>query len=1003
MNLLHPKGSIVLLIALIVPAISYAQQSPEIKGTVRDAATKQPVPGASVRSKKTAIGISTDENGRFILHIEPTDTLLITTVGYAVLEQPVNGHTSIDVTIVNSSRALGEVVVVGYGSQNKKNLVSSVASIKADEIKNKPVASFDQQLQGCLPGVQVSANTGVPGDGIFFRIRGTTSINAGNDPLYVVDGVFINNQSLQKITTQGQANNPLADINPADIETISVLKDASATAIYGARAANGVVLVTTKRGQYNSRAKVQANVYAGRSWAPELWDLVSGPEHSTIINEAWVNDGKPFNTRPFRPVAEGGRGLPEEQPTYDRLNDIFRTGTLQNYDLSVSGGNDKTRYYLGGGFNKQQATLRTNDYQRASFKFNLDQQINNNVRIGTSNLLSRSFRTNARVGDGPQGGILQAALHTPTYLPKFNDDGTYAKWAGFDNLDVLIKYTDMHSTSLRYIGNIYGEADLPGNLKFRTSWSIDYNNYDEYEYWNSYTNRGSASKGLAGSSISNNTIWIAEQTLSYKAHLGNEHTLGALIGNSVQGNVAAVTSAQGTNFPNDSYKQIASAATTTSSGSRAENRQVSFFGRLEYNYTGKYFAEVNVRSDASSKFGTNRQWGYFPSVGVAWRVKEESFLNDVTAISDLKIRANIGITGNQNGIGNFASRNLWGGGSNYLDNPGTIPQQLGNADLSWETTRQINLGLDLGLLHDRINVEFNVYEKYTTDLLLSLPLPVSTGFGSVSSNAGEISNRGFELGVSSTNINTKDLTWTTSFNIARNINKIEKLNIPIDASYSAERMIQGYSMHSFYVYKQLYVDPETGNAVYEDYIKDGKITADDRQMLGNAQPKFFGGLNNTVSWKGFDLGIFFNYQSGNKVFNNNRFFHESGGTRDDRRAINKNQLNRWQKPGDITDVPRVTTLGTNYTLSPINRFIEDGSFVRLSSLTLGYTVPKQFTTRIHASSIRVYMSGTNLWLWKKYQGPDPEVNVTSDPNVQGYDLGTPPQPRTVQFGINLSI
>lgn len=992
-----------LFILLAVSTIGFAQQSIEIKGVVRDASSKQPVPGVSIRSKKLATGTSTDEVGRFTIHTDPSDILLITAVGYTALEQPVNGHTRIDVSILNSASALGEVVVVGYGAQSKKNLVSSVASIKADEIKNKPVASFDQQLQGRLPGVQVSANTGVPGDGIFFRIRGTTSINAGNDPLYVVDGVFINNQSLQKITTQGQANNPLADINPADIETISVLKDASATAIYGARAANGVVLITTKRGQYNSRAKVQANVYAGLSWAPELWDLVSGSEHATIINEAWVNDGKPFNTRPFRPVAEGGRGLPEDQPTYDRLHDIFRTGNLQNYDLSVSGGNEKTRYYLGGGYNKQQATLRTNDYQRASFKFNLDQQINNNVRIGTSNLLSRSYRTNARVGDGPQGGILQAALHTPTYLPKFNDDGTYAKWAGFDNLDVLIKYTDMNSTSLRYIGNVYGEADLPGNLKFRTSWSIDFNNYDEYEYWNSYTNRGSASKGLASSSISKNTIWIAEQTLSYKSRFGSGHSLGALIGNSVQGNVAAVTSAQGTNFPNDSYKQIASAANTTSSGSRAENRQVSFFGRLEYNYAGKYFAEVNVRSDASSKFGTNRQWGYFPSFGVAWRVKEESYLNDVNAISDLKLRANIGITGNQNGIGNFASRNLWGGGSNYLDNPGTVPQQLGNQDLSWESTRQTNLGLDLGLLHDRINVEFNVYEKYTTDLLLSLPLPVSTGFGSVSSNAGEISNRGFELGISSTNINNKDLTWTTSFNIARNINKIEKLDIPIDASYSAERMLQGYSMHSFYVYKQLYVDPDNGNAVYEDYVKDGKITADDRQIIGNAQPKFFGGLNNTVSWKGFDLGIFFNYQFGNKVFNNNRFFHESGGTRDDRRAINKNQLNRWQKPGDITDVPRITTLGTNYTLSPVSRFIEDGSFIRLSSLTLGYTVPKAFINRIHAGSIRIYVSSTNLWLWKKYQGPDPEVNVTSDPNVQGYDLGTPPQPRTVQFGINLSL
>jgi TonB-linked SusC/RagA family outer membrane protein len=987
---------------LLLSASAYSQDG-EIKGVVLDAASGNPVQGISVKSKRTQAGTSTNDKGYFTLQAPDNDTLQISGVGYRLTEEPLRGRKNIRAFLSAASASLDEVVVVGYGTQNKKSVIGSVTSIKAGDINTKPVASFEQQLQGRAAGVQVNANTGIPGDGIFFRIRGTTSINAGNDPLYVIDGVFINNQSQQKITTQGQANNPLADLNPGDIETISILKDATATAIYGARAANGVVLITTKRGTYNSRPKVNFNTYAGAAWAPELWDLVTGPEHATIINEAWVNDGKPFSTRPFRSKGEGGRGLPEEQPTYNRLDDIFRTGRIQNYDLSVSGGNDKTRYYIGGGYNKQEADIKTNDYQRASLKINLDQQINDRIRIGTSNSLSRAYRTNARVGDGPQGGILQAALHTPTYLPKFNDDGSYAKWAGFDNLDVLIRYTDMNSTSLRYIGNIFGEVDILHNLKFRTSWSLDYNDYDEYEYWNSLTNRGSASKGLATNSISKNTIWVSEQTLSYKTKFGRRHNFGALLGQSVQGNISQSVTAQGTNFPNDSYKQIASAATTTSSTSRSENRQVSFFSRLEYNYASKYFVEVNIRADASSKFGTDNQWGYFPSVGLAWRAKEEGFLRNIDVISDLKLRANIGLTGNQNGIGNFASRSLWGAGANYLDNPGTVPQQLGNPNLGWESTRQLNIGFDLGLLKDRIGIEFNYYDKYTTDLLLSQPLPVATGFSSISSNSGEISNRGFELTVSSTNIATKALTWTTSFNIARNVNKIEKLAIPIDASYAAERMVQGYAMHSFYAYKQLYVDPATGDAVYDDYIKDGKITADDRQIVGNAAPDFFGGLNNTVNYKNFDLSVFFNYQFGNEVYNNNRFFHESGGTRDDRRAINKNQLNRWQKPGDITDVPRITTLGNNYTLSPSTRFIEDGSFVRLGSLTLGYSLPKHIAAKIRATSLRVYFSGSNLWLWKKYQGPDPEVNVTADPNVQGYDLGTPPQPRVVQFGLNLTL
>ncbi|PRY40039.1 TonB-linked SusC/RagA family outer membrane protein [Spirosoma oryzae] len=981
-----------------------AQSSVEhlLKGVVR-AKDGDVLPGSSVVFKGQTRGTSTDGNGAFSLDVKAADVLVVSAIGYQSTEVTVGNQSSIIVTLNESASQLNEVVIVGYGTQDRKDLVGAVSQVNADEIKNRPVASFDQQLQGRAAGVQVAANTGVPGDGIFFRIRGTTSINASNDPLYVVDGVFVNNQSLQKITTQGQANNPLADINPADIESISILKDAEATAIYGARAANGVVLITTKRGAYNSKPKVSLNLSGGQAWAPKLWDLVTGPEHATIINEAWINDGKSAATRPFRPKSEGGRGLPEEQPIYDRLGDIFRTGALQNYDLSVAGGNANTRYYIGGGYTSQQATLRTNDFNRASFKLNLDQDITDRIKIGTSNILSQSKRTNARVGDGPQGGILQAALHTPTYLPKFNDDGTYAKWAGFDNLDVLINNTDMHSISTRYIGNIYGEYEIIKGLKLRSSWSLDYNNYDEYEYWNTLTNRGSASKGLATSSISTNTIWINEQTLNYRRAFGSQHTFSALLGNTLQGNVSTQTFAQGTNFPSDAFRQIASASVTTASSNRYAYNLTSFFGRVDYSFARKYFLEASLRADASSKFAEGKRWGYFPSVGVAWQLKQENFLKDVGFLSDLKLRASVGYTGNQNGIDNYAARGLWGGGFNYQDSPGTFPVQLANPNLKWETTRQANIGLNIGLLNNRIGLELNAYHKYTYDLLLQVPLAQSSGFASIYQNNGAVSNRGLEFAVNSLNINRGGLQWNTSFNIATNINRIEQLSIPVDASYSAERMQQGQPFHAFYVYKQLYVDPQTGNAVYEDVNKDGQITANDRQFYGSALPTLFGGLNNTLSYKGFDLSVFFNFQTGNKVYNSNRFFQESGGTRDERRAINKNQLNRWQKPGDITDVPRVTTIGTNYNLSPISRFVEDGSFLRLNSLVIGYTIPKAILNRIGIASARVYYSGSNLWLLSRYQGPDPEVNVTANPTTQGYDLGTPPQPRTAQFGLNITL
>lgn len=1015
-----------LLILFLSPFFSSAQTEPPatinstLNGRVLDAATKEPLPGAVVSILGTTHSVATNSEGRFnfVTGQKFPYTLVIRFIGFETQEVVATGS-PVEIQLKSATKQLNDVVVVGYGTQTRKSLTSAVSTIKVDEVRDKPTATFEQQLQGKAAGLQISASTGVPGDAMFIRIRGTTSINAGNDPLYVVDGVYINSGSLQSITTQGQANNPLSDINPNDIESITVLKDADATAIYGARAANGVILITTKRGKLNTAPKVNLNTYFGLARAPKLWELVTGPQHAELVNEMYRNSEAdaiaagntaaintykyvPFRAATDNPTASPApRGLPQNLPTYDRLSKAFRTGFLQNYDLSISGGNDKTTYYIGGGWNKQQADLRTNDFRRGSFKFNLDQKIGNIFSVGTSNILTQTYRTNARVGDGPQGGVLQSALHTPTYLPEVNADGSPAKWAGFDNLDVLLNYTDMHSTSNRLISNVYGEAKITPDLKFRTSWSVDYNTYNEFQYWNSLTNLGAANKNLGTSSISNNTIWTNEQTLAYNKTFG-KNTFGALIGNSIQGTVAANTLAQGTNFPNDSFELIASAATTTSSSTETKYNLSSFFGRVNYNYNSKYYAEFNVRADGSSRFGTNHQWGYFPSAGLAWRVKEESFLKDASFITDFKLRGSIGITGNQNGIGDFASRGLWGAGANYQNNPGTVAQQLANPDLRWESTRQTNIGLDLSLFNDRLTLSGDIYDKYTSNLLLNTPLESSSGFTSILTNAGEMSNKGFEFSISSTNVKLKDFNWTTNFNFSRNVNKIEKLPTPVVAAYAAERMVQGLSMYTFFVYKQLYVDPQTGNSVYDDSNHDGKINSSDIEAYGNALPKFTGGLTNNFSFKGFDLSAFFNFVYGNKVYNNNNYFLEGGGTRDANRAMDIYQLTRWQKPGDITNMPRLSALGQNYTLSPTSRNIEDGSFIRLNSINLGYTIPKRITQKVKISNLRVYVSGTNLALWTKYKGPDPEINVSSSATVLGYDLGTPPIPRTIQVGANIT-
>jgi TonB-linked SusC/RagA family outer membrane protein len=1017
---------LVVTVFVSLPAKLYAQNNNiTLFGRVTDAKSKEPLAGATVHIKGTTHEVLTDTHGefRFLTGQRVPVVLVVSYVGFQTQEFAVKNASNIEVQLQDANAQLSEVVIVGYGTQRRKALTSAVASVKAAEITNIAVAGVDAQLQGKASGVQINSNTGVPGDGVFIRVRGTTSINAGNDPLYIVDGVFVNNTSLQTVNTGGRATSPIADINPTDIENIEVLKDASATAIYGARGANGVVIITTRRGSYNATPRLNLNASLGSAKAAKLWDLTTGSQHAALINEFYAHseqDALAANDQagiikyakpPFRSTTDGGRGLPEEQKTYDRLHELFRTGQLQNYDLNLTGGGKGTRYYVGGGYTRQEADIKPLYFERASFKLNVDQKVNEKIQVGVSNSISRSFRNQGRAGDGPAGGLLQSALHTPTYLPEFNADGTPARWAGFDNLQVLINNYRVHTTSLRYIGNLYIDAEILPDLKFRSSWSLDYNNYNESEYWNDQTQLGAApTNGLATSAITQNTSWINEQTLSYRKNIHNQHSFGVLVGNTLQSNVEQTTSAQGSGFPNNAFTLISAASTRTASQTWTKGNLASFFSRIDYNYASRYFIELSARADGSSRFGSNNQWGYFPSAGAAWRIKEERFLKNVKAISDLKLRASIGITGNQNGIGNFAAQGLWSGGSGYPDNttsgdkPGTAAQQLANPDLKWERTRQTNIGLDLGLLQGRINVELNLYAKRTTNVLLSLPVPSLTGFSTYNSNAGEISNKGYEIAINTINIRNKNFSWQTSFNISGNRNRVEKLPVPI-TQYNRDwiRMQQGYSMYSFWLYKQLYVDPQTGNAVFEDLNKDGQITVADRQILGNALPKFFGGITNNLSYKGFDLGILFNFQYGNKILNLNRFFGEGGGTRDANRVLFASQLNRWQKPGDQTDVPRLTAYGLNYTLDQNSRFMENGSFIRLKSLNFGYTLPKQFTQRFKIETLRVYVIATNLLLITKYTGPDPEANVTGLQTVQGLDLGTPPQPRTVQFGINLTL
>jgi TonB-linked SusC/RagA family outer membrane protein len=983
-----------LTVTLSFSALSYGQTL--VKGLVIDERTSEPVTGATVFQKSTTNGVVTDSNGAFQLSVQGAFpvALVIRIIGYRSQEVDVyDASEAIRILLVEDAYLMDEVVVTGYVQQKRGVITASVFDVKSDEITDIHTASFDQKLEGKIPGVVVSSNSGTPGTSVALRIRGTTSINAGNSPLYVVDGVFVNSGAIQQISNGGQVVNSLADLNPNDIEKIEVLKDANATSIYGSRGANGVILITTKRGAYNSKTSISFGARLGFSKVRKLWNMTDGPEYATLTNEVYLNDGGDPANLPYP--------NPENEPSYidQKLRDIFRTGLQQNYFVNFSGGDAKTTFYLGLDYNEQVGTNKPDDLKRYSLRINLDHKVSGKLKIGTSTSLSRVDRKIALTGNNTAAPI-PSAIHPPANVPSRYEDGSYVVWGIHDSYLAMINDLDNRSSSNRLIGSLYGEYTIIDNLVFRTNWNIDYNTVDEDIYYPSVTANAVAVNGRASSARSKRQTLINEQTLRYNTTLNNAHSLSFLIGNTIQKNNSSSRTLAATGFPSDDFREIISSALQTGSGTSSENGLISFFGRAAYDYHNKYIADLNVRIDGSSKFGANNKWGTFPSAGVAWNLAEEGWFK-AKWVNGLKLRASYGITGNQNGIGNYTSYGLWSGGANYNDQSGLRSSQLANPELKWETTSQFNIGIDSRFFGNRLEVEINYYDKYTRDLLVSSPIPAISGFSSITKNDGEISNRGIEFALNSTNVENKNFTWTTSFNIAHNKNKIEKLENTID-EYSWIRMEQGQSMFSFYTYKQLYVDPQTGDAVIDDYNHDEQINADDRQYVGNALPAVNGGLDNTFRYKNFDLNVFLTYSLGNDVLYMFQYMLQHGGTRP-AWGYTKEQLKRWQKPGDITDVPRMTTSGLNYALRT-DRFLEDGSFLKLRSVTLGYNVPKKLLSRFNITDLRLFATSTNLFILTNYSGTDPEINVAGNSeNTLGIDFATAPTPRSFLFGVNLTL
>ncbi|GGG54924.1 SusC/RagA family TonB-linked outer membrane protein [Bizionia arctica] len=971
-------------------AINTVLRQTSLKGTVLDEAGI-PLIGATIIAKGTTVGVSTDFDGNFELLVpEGTITLVVSYIGYITQEINIAGKTTIDIKMVADDTALNEIVIIGYGSEKKALLTESVSFISSEQIKDLHVSSVDGILQGQTSGVQVMQNSGTPGGEMSVRIRGLSSITGSNQPLYIIDGIPVTTGDFGQIGYSGQGSSALTDLNPGDIESISVLKDASATAIYGARATNGIVLITTKRGS-NQETVVNVNISSGMQQA---WNQIE-----MLDAQQWME---------YRNDLAGTTVFTQEDMDNNTIDTnwqdvIFRTAPVNSFEISAVGGSEKTKFFMGGTLFDQEGILIGTDYTRLNARVNVDHKISEVVTIGTSIGMTYS-KTNRVESDQTLHGPLPNGLSTPAIFPVYNPDGSYNQDGPYANPVSIANEAINENFSYRTNSNVYADFKIIDNLIFSTKWGVDFLNFREHAYESTQTVQGAKYNGLGFEAYSNVLNVVSNNLLTYKINL-NKNKLEGLLGYSFESYEYRSSFIRGQDYADDDLEYLNSAATIVSaSASALDSGLESVFGRVNYNYDEKYIFTFTGRFDSSTKFGDNNRTGFFPAGSVAWRVIEEGFMKNLNVVSDLKLRVSYGLTGNDD-ISPFLYSELYGNTS-YGGQPAIYPSNIPNPDLKWESTAQFNVGINLGFFDNRLTLTADYYNKQTNDLLLSRPLPASSGFSSITENVGKVENQGIELSIESQNFIGENFTWSTQFNISGNRNKVLELyngQAIDDIGRGGNRIMEGEPIGIFYSYNSLGVDPSTGDIVYEDTNFDGVITSEDRTIVGNPHPDFIAGLTNSFSYKGLDLLIFFQASYGNDVFNGSRLFLESlqGGDNQVEAVIN-----RWQQPGDITDIPRATTdpVASAQNKRVSSRFIEDGSYLRLKNITLGYTISKDFLRRSMFESVRVYLSATNLMTFTKYSGLDPEVNYRGDDNaVIGTDFFTYPQAQTLTIGVNIKL
>lgn len=997
----------------------YVVTKKNVNGTIVDK-DGNPLIGVTIFEKGTDNGCITDFNGQYQLSLSNRDAVIVISyVGYKT--QELKGDQLVEkIVLEEDAVALDELVVVGYAVQKKKELTGSTSSLKASDKKLSVTTSLDQMMQGNLSGVNITNASGMPGGAVRVSIRGVGSINGSNEPLFVIDGIPVSNSDNSGVNGRfgGSVQNPLSMLNPNDIESIDVLKDAAATAIYGSRATNGVVMVTTKRGKKGQRTTVNLSASYGLQSLPKEIEMADSDLYLTVRNEAVNNYNTQNNLKPGDNLYKTLEVNPRPgQPDTDWIDLITHDqAAVQNYEVSVSSGSEKTRFYSSLGYFDQEGIILTNRFRRYSLRTNVDHDISNAFQTGVSIALSKTI--NNRVpNDNVGNGIFTRSIEQRPFDVPFKEDGRYMI-GGVDiprhnGIQVLNEQKSKNEW-YRVLANAYLTIKLLEGLEYKLSLSGDIRYSNDYLKLTKDHPYGSP-KGEITDYRSMMQNYLIDNTLTYTKQI-KDFNFTALGGYSMQEINTDASSIVGKDFPSSQFDYINAAGRINSASTTGgKNRLISTFFRLNMGYADRYLFTFSIRADGSSKFADGNQWGTFPSVSGAWRISNESFFPKDGIISDLKLRASWGMTGNQEGIGNYDSRSLANGGHNYNGQDGIAITTLANPDLKWEKSDQTNIGLDLSLFNDRVTVGMDYFIKNTKDLLYDRPLHTTTGFSSITQNIGSMRNTGFEFNVESHNIMNDRFSWDTQFNISTIKNKLTSLIDEKPIPVGNHVLQVGQPIGSFYMYNKMdgiYQDnqevPEklyakgvrAGDIKYADKDNDGDLTPADKEIVGKPLPDFFGGLTNRFRYGNFDLTIFNTFSVGNDVYATgmggiDAVGHNNYGMRKDIAA------NRWTGPGTNNSIPRAMISTHNTQASTY--LLHDGSYFKFKDVTLGYTLPSNLTQKLNISNMRVYLSAQNLWTISSYPGYDPEVSYSvNNSKTMGEDAMTVPQLRTFVCGFNLT-